>query len=248
MLGVGGMMGRESVIGGEGASHPSSTTDLRQIALPSQIASRPEAVDEETTAETEGKVPTSLIINTDCGHAVSDETSRGETVEINVACATENVVEETIYAVETTIIALVPGQDRSGRAEIELHGTVTDESIAQEPGHTEEAATRAEPVLQENVIVLSESDVLLGILIVLEGVVIQRFSDPPSTLDAIAFTTCNVVLLCLVPAERRTGLMMATVGLAFQAWKIGVLPLAVIIATGIMKASGAMPPGNLEKW
>lgn len=64
---------------------------------------------------------------------------------------------------------------------------------------------------------------------------IQRFSDPPSILDAVAFATCNIVLLCLIPADRRTCLMMATVGLAFQAWKIGMLPLAAIIVTGIMK-------------
>lgn len=64
---------------------------------------------------------------------------------------------------------------------------------------------------------------------------IQWFSDPPSILDAIAFATCNIVLLCLIPADRRTCLMMATVGLAFQAWKIGILPLAAIIGTGTMK-------------
>lgn len=108
-------------------------------------------------------------------------------------------MEVTIHAVETTPTALVPGQDRSGRAEVKLHGTATDERVTQ----GEDAAARAEPVPQDNVIVLSESDVLLGILIVLEGVVIQRFSDPPSILDAVAFTTCNVALLCLVPADRR---------------------------------------------
>lgn len=59
------------------------------------------------------------------------------------------MVEVTIHAVETTPTALVPGQDRSGRAEVKLHGTATDERVTQ----GEDAAARAEPVPQDNVIV-----------------------------------------------------------------------------------------------
>ncbi|KAF9809182.1 hypothetical protein IEO21_07519 [Rhodonia placenta] len=241
MLGGEGRQGNESVMGGEGESHASSTMGLRQIVLPSQIVSQLETDDKETVTGTAAEVPPPPVINTAHGCTVSDEASRGGILKTKVVSRAAYVVEK-IYAMKTTTTALVPGQDRSGRAEIEVRGIATDKRITEEPGHTEEAATRAEPVLQENVIVLNESEALLGILIVLESVVIQRFSDPPTTLDAVAFTTCNVALLCLVPADRRMCLMMATAGLTFQAWKLGVLPLAAIIATGIRKVGGAMKP------
>lgn len=134
MLGGEGRQGNESMMDGEGESHASSTTDLHQII-------------------TAVEVPPSLIINPDHKCTVSDETSRGGTLETKVVSRTGYVVEEKIHAVETTTTDLVPGQDASCRVKLEVRGIATDERIAQQPGHTEEAAARAEPVLQDNVIV-----------------------------------------------------------------------------------------------
>lgn len=153
MLGGEGRQGNESMMDGEGESHASSTTDLHQIILQSQTVSRLEAVDEETATDTAVEVPPSLIINPDHKCTVSDETSRGGTLETKVVSRTGYVVEEKIHAVETTTTDLVPGQDASCRVKLEVRGIATDERIAQQPGHTEEAAARAEPVLQDNVIV-----------------------------------------------------------------------------------------------
>lgn len=149
-----GMLGGEgngAVMGGEGASYASSTTDLRQIVLPSQTVSRLEAVDEETATDTAVEVPPSLVINRDHKCTVSDETSCGGTLETKIVSRIGYVVK--IHAVKTTPTALVSGQDRSGRADIEARGTATDECIAQEPGHTEQAAARAAHVLQDDAIV-----------------------------------------------------------------------------------------------
>lgn len=137
------VLGGEVVMGEEGGSHASSTTNLRQIAPSSQINSQP-----ETDAATEASTPP--VINAEPECIVNDGESRGGTLEAELASRTSDVA---IQGAETTHIAPILRQGTGDQAEIGVRGPTTVEYIAQEPGRVEQAAAQAEPVLQGNVIV-----------------------------------------------------------------------------------------------
>lgn len=137
------VVGGEVVMGEEGGSHASSTTNLRQIAPPSQINSQP-----ETDAATEASTQSVINANPEC--IVDDGQSRGGTLEAELASRTSDVA---IQGAETTHIAPILRQGTDDQAEIGVRSPATVEYIAQEPGRVEQAAAQAEPVLQGNVIV-----------------------------------------------------------------------------------------------
>ncbi|KAF9809176.1 hypothetical protein IEO21_07513 [Rhodonia placenta] len=162
MLGVEGRQGNESMMGGEGASHASSTTDLSKIAIPNQVDSQAETDGGETDVIIAAEAPTLPVTDTNPGGTVDDGASRSGTFGEEVASRTGNEAEGTAHVADTTHTApmLNPGAD--DRGEIGVRGPAKVEYIAQEPCYESVMVAPAGPVLQDNAIVLSENDVLVS--------------------------------------------------------------------------------------
>lgn len=126
MLGVGGMMGRE------GASHASSTTDLSKIAIPNQVDSQAETDGGETVVIVAAEAPTLSVTDTDRGYTVDDEASHDGSFGKEVASRTGNKAEKTTHVADTTHTAPMPNPGADDRDEIRVRGPATVEYIAQE--------------------------------------------------------------------------------------------------------------------